>query len=198
MKEEVFVVIDQRKRGCVVGILFSLFLTVSPTLTAKEIGMRNLGTAQLIGSVISTPCSIVMPNRDQTVVFLPTTLTMLSSALEREQHTQPFEIELRDCGSAYTAIDTKTWTIRFDGYNANNINAFVLEGPSQGLGVSLLDNDMKTLRLGENYSLFESLLRHDEAGPALFLRYFLRLEPTGKPLQAGNYQGLVRFFIDYQ
>ncbi|WP_151979795.1 fimbrial protein [Acinetobacter guerrae] len=191
-------VIDQCNKDYLVGISFSLFLAVSPALNAKEIGLRNLGKAELIGSVISTPCSIVMPNRDQTVNFLPSTLPMLSNALVREQQIQSFEIELRDCGSAYNAIDTKTWSIRFDGYNANNINAFVLQGPSQGLGVSLLDNEMNTLKMGESYSLFESLSRYDKDGQVIFLRYFLRLEPTGKPLQAGSYQGLVRFFIDYQ
>ncbi|EKT60251.1 fimbrial protein [Providencia burhodogranariea] len=182
----------------ITGILFSLILGGTSALGAKEVGMRHEGATQLVGSVISTPCSIVMPNRYQTVDFSSLTMTMLSTAVEREQQTRPFEIELRDCGSVYTSIDSKTWTIRFDGQGASNINAFVLQGPSQGLGVSVLDNTKTVLIPGETYPLFDSVLRQGKSGQTLFLRYFLRLELTGKPLQAGSYQGLVRFFIDYQ
>nr|WP_237611675.1 MULTISPECIES: fimbrial protein [Proteus] len=160
--------------------------------------MRHEGVTQLVGSVISTPCSIVMSNRYQTVDFSSLTMTKLSTAVEREQQTRPFDIELRDCGSVYSTIDSKTWTIRFDGQGADNIHAFVLQGPSQGLGVSVLDNTKNILIPGESYPLFKSVLRQGKSGQTLFLRYFLRLELTGKPLQAGSYQGLVRFFIDYQ
>lgn len=182
----------------ITGILFSLIFGGTFALGAKEVGMRHEGVTQLVGSVISTPCSIVMPNRYQTVDFSSLTMTMLSTAVERDQQTRPFEIELRDCGSVYTSIDSKTWTIRFDGQGASNINAFVLQGPSKGLGVSILDNTKNVLIPGEIYPLFDSVLRQGKSGQTLFLRYFLRLELTGKPLQAGSYQGLVRFFIDYQ
>nr|WP_241014246.1 fimbrial protein [Providencia stuartii] len=160
--------------------------------------MRHEGVTQLVGSVISTPCSIVMSNRDQTVDFSSLTLTMLSTAVAREQQTRPFDIELRDCGSVYSTLDSKTWTIRFDGQGVDNIDAFALQGPSQGLGVSVLDNTKNIVIPGETYPLFDSVLRQGQSGQILFLRYFLRLELTGKPLQAGRYHGLVRFFIDYQ
>ncbi|OAT35242.1 fimbrial protein [Proteus myxofaciens] len=182
----------------ITGILFSLIFGGTSVFAAKEVGMRHEGVTQLVGSVISTPCSIVMPNRYQTVDFSALTMAMLSTAVEREQQTRPFDIELRDCGSVYNSIDSKTWTIRFDGQSADNIHAFVLQGPSQGLGVSVLDNTKNVLIPGEAYPLFESVLRQGKSGQTLFLRYFLRLELTGKPLQAGSYQGLVRFFIDYQ
>ncbi|HBO24797.1 MAG TPA: fimbrial protein [Providencia sp.] len=188
----------QRVRLQVIGILFSLILAGTPALGAIEVGMRHEGVTQLVGSVISTPCSIVMSNRYQTIDFSALTMTKLSTAVEREQQTQPFEIELRDCGSIYTSIDSKTWTIRFDGQHAHSINAFLLQGPSKGLGVSVLDDSKNVLIPGEKYPLFDSVLRQGKSGQTLFLRYFLRLELTGKPLQAGSYQGLVRFFIDYQ
>nr|WP_314266345.1 fimbrial protein [uncultured Moellerella sp.] len=182
----------------ITGILFSLILNGTSAFAAEEVGARHEGVTQLVGSVISTPCSIVMPNRYQTVDFSSLTITKLSTAVAREQQTQPFEIELRDCGSLYTPIDSKTWSIRFDGQGAENINAFVLQGPSKGLGVSVLDNTKNVLIPGEIYPLFDSMLRQSKSGQTLFLRYFLRLELTGKPLQAGSYKGLVRFFIDYQ
>ena len=169
-----------------------------PVLCAKEMNMRHDGMAQLVGSVISTPCSIMISNREQTVDFSSLTMAMLSTAVAREQQTRPFEIELRDCGSVYTSISSKSWMIRFDGQHAHNINAFVLQGPSEGLGVSVLDDTNNVLIPGETYPLFDSVLRQGKSGQTLFLRYFLRLELTGKPLQAGSYQGLVRFFIDYQ
>lgn len=165
---------------------------------ANEIGMRHEGNAQLVGSVISTPCSIVMKDRYQTVDFSSLTLTALSSTSSQEQHSQPFDIELRDCGSLYSSIDSKTWSIRFDGQNATHINAFVLQGPSKGLGVSVLDDSKQVLTPGHNYQLNGSVLRQDKSGQTLFLRYFLQLELTGEPIQAGSYQGLIRFFIDYQ
>ncbi|EMF4672287.1 fimbrial protein [Providencia stuartii] len=180
------------------GILFSLILGGTSAFGANEVGMRHEGVTQLVGSVISTPCSIVMSNRDQTVDFSSLTLTMLSTAVAREQQTRPFDIELRDCGSVYSTLDSKTWTIRFDGQGADNIDAFALQGPSQGLGVSVLDNTKNIVIPGETYPLFDSVLRQGQSGQTLFLRYFLRLELTGKPLQAGRYHGLVRFFIDYQ
>ncbi|AVE42014.1 fimbrial protein [Providencia stuartii] len=180
------------------GILFSLILGGTSAFGANEVGMRHEGVTQLVGSVISTPCSIVMSNRDQTVDFSSLTLTMLSTAVAREQQTRPFDIELRDCGSVYSTLDSKTWTIRFDGQGADNIDAFALQGPSQGVGVSVLDNTKNIVIPGETYPLFDSVLRQGQSGQTLFLRYFLRLELTGKPLQAGRYHGLVRFFIDYQ
>lgn len=192
------VAVYQRVSLQITGILFSLIVGTTSALGAKEVGMRHEGVTQLVGSVISTPCSIVMSNRYQTVDFSSLTLTMLSTAVEREQQTRPFDIELRDCGSVYSSIDSKTWTIRFDGQGADNIPAFVLQGPSHGLGVSVLDNTKNVLIPGETYPLFDSVLRQGKSGQTLFLRYFLRLELTGKPLQAGSYQGLVRFFIDYQ
>lgn len=178
--------------------LFLFALGMNTVLSAEDLSMRNKGIAQIMGSVIATPCSIAMQNRYQTVDFSSLTLTMLSTSAAREQQARPFDIELRDCGSIYSSVDTKTWLIRFEGQVANNIDAFVLQGPSQGLGVSVLNNTMNTLVPGETYPLSDSILRRERPGQTLFLRYFLRLDLTGKPLQAGNYQGMVRFFIDYQ
>lgn len=182
--------------------LISSFLVfhsgISISYSANEIGMRHEGNAQLVGSVISTPCSIVMKDRYQTVDFSSLTLAALSSTSYREQYSQPFEIELHDCGSIYSLIDSKTWSVRFDGQSAEHINAFVLQGPSKGLGVSVLDDSKQILTPGHYYPLYDSVLRQEKSGQTLFLRYFLQLELTGEPIQAGNYQGLIRFFIDYQ
>ncbi|EKT55333.1 fimbrial protein [Providencia burhodogranariea] len=182
----------------ITGIMFALMYGCSAIFAATEIGSRHEGITQLVGSVISTPCSITMDNRDQTVDFSPLTLPMLSTESSREQYLQQFDIELHDCGSVYSFVDSKTWTIRFDGQSAEHINAFVLQGPSQGLGISVLDNQMRKLIPGHNYPLFNNVLLQDKSGKTLFLRYFLQLELTGKPIQAGSYQGLIRFFIDYQ
>lgn len=180
----------------VISSLLSLISSTALAFDPKVI--EHEGSTYLVGSVISTPCSIVMSNRYQTVDFSSLTLAMLSSKEKREQQTLPFEIELRDCGSIYTSIDSKTWMIRFDGQSVSNINAFILQGTSKGLGVSVLDNNKNALIPGETYPLFDSVLRQDKSGQILYLRYFLRLELTGEPLLAGDYQGLVRFFIHYQ
>ncbi|MCS6742585.1 type 1 fimbrial protein, partial [Acinetobacter baumannii] len=165
------------------SLISSTALAFDPKVIEHE------GSTYLVGSVISTPCSIVMSNRYQTVDFSSLTLAMLSSKEKREQQTLPFEIELRDCGSIYTSIDSKTWMIRFDGQSVSNINAFILQGTSKGLGVSVLDNNKNALIPGETYPLFDSVLRQDKSGQILYLRYFLRLELTGEPLRAGDYQG---------
>ena len=182
----------------VASVLFLLGGSACSALNAKEIGMRNEGKAHLIGSVISTPCSIEMSSRYQAVDFSPITLTQLSTTTAREQQARSFDIELHDCGSTFSSIDSKTWTVRFDGQSVNHVDAFMLQGPSQGLGVSVLDDKGNTLKPGETYPLFESVLRSGGEGQTFFLRYFLQLEQTGMPLQAGNYYGQVRFFIDYQ
>lgn len=182
----------------VISVLFTLFFGQISAFGSENVGIRHEGSTQLVGQVISTPCSIVMSSRYQTVDFSSLTITTLATIAKREQHTHPFTIELRDCGSLYNEIDSKTWTIRFDGQGADNVHAFVLQGPSQGLGIAVLDNMKNVLIPGRTYPLFESVLQQDKSKNALFLRYFLQLELTGKPLQAGSYQGLVRFFIDYQ
>lgn len=164
---------------------------------ASEVNLPLQGATHLEGYIISAPCSIELKSRYQTVDFSSLTLPMLSTPASREEIKQPFDIEIRDCGSIYSSLDSKTWTIRFDGERVSHMNAFALQGPSQGLGVSILDTSMQTLIPGESYSLHEYVLRKDKAGHALILRYFLRLELTGAAFQAGSYQGLVRFFIDY-
>ncbi|HEQ1859904.1 TPA: type 1 fimbrial protein [Providencia alcalifaciens] len=169
---------------------------ISGAAVNKKIELN--GSATLKGIVIATPCSIVIENRFQTIDFSPLAIPLLGSKLQREQHNQPFIIELRDCGSLYSSLDSKTWSIRFAGETAEHIDAFVLRGASQGLGVSVLDSRFNTLIPGQYYPLTDNVLRQDKSGKALYLQYFLRLELTGRPIQAGNYQGLIRFFIDYQ
>lgn len=181
-----------------ISILFIYFCGSFIAFGAKDIGVRHEGTTQMIGSVIATPCSIIMKDRFQTVNFSSLALNLLSTKVSREERSQPFEIELSNCGSVFSSLDSKTWVIRFDGNRANQIDAFVLQGPSEGLAVSILDNTMQTVIPGENYPLFGSVLRQGKAGQTLVIRYFLQLELTGKPLQAGRYQGLIRFFIDYK
>jgi len=181
----------------IISGLFVLIFSGTSAMAVK-IGMRNEGNAQIIGSVISAPCSIVMENRYQAVDFSSLTFDMLATQTAREQQAKPFEIELRDCGNIFNSIDSKTWTIRFDGQNAENIDAFILQGPSRGLGVSIFDNEKNKIIPSVNYPLFNNVLKQDKSGRTLFLRYFLQLELTGEPIQAGSYQGLIRFFIDYQ
>lgn len=156
------------------------------------------GMTRIVGTVIATPCSIAMTDRYQTINFSPLTLPLLSTASGRERYSQPFIIELHGCGSMDSTIDSKTWSIRFSGHTTQNINAFVLQGPSHGLGISVLDEQRKRLVPEQRYFLSNHVLRQDKSGETLFLRYFLQLELTGQPIQAGSYQGLVRFFIDYQ
>ncbi|WP_249718707.1 fimbrial protein [Proteus faecis] len=165
---------------------------------ANGVGTRYEGKTQIVGSVIATPCSIIMKNRYQTVDFSSLTLEELSTTTSRESLIKPFYIELKDCGSLYSLKDSKAWVIRFDGKSSEYINAFILQGPSKGLGISVLDNTKNILMPGRNYPLFNNVLRKDKSGNTFLLRYFLRLELTGMPFKAGNYQGLIRFFIDYQ
>lgn len=171
-------------------------LMISGAAANKKIELD--GSATLKGIVIATPCSVVIENRFQTIDFSPLAIPLLGTKLQREQHNQPFIIELRDCGSLYSLLDSKTWSIRFAGETAEHIDAFVLRGASQGLGVSVLDSRFNTLIPRQYYPLVNNVLQQDKSGKALYLQYFLRLELTGRPIQAGNYQGLIRFFIDYQ
>lgn len=159
---------------------------------------QKTGTTRLAGSVISSPCTIVMKDRYQAVNITPLTLSLLSESVNRDKYRQPFEIELQGCSSRFSSVDSKTWIIRFDGIRAENTDSFELQGPSRGLGVSLHDNAMKLLTPGTNYPLHNNMLLTDKSGNSLFLRYFLKPELTGLPIQAGSYQGLIRFSIDYK
>lgn len=179
-------------------ILMGLICGYSISVHAGQVGSRHQGATELVGRVVSTPCSIVMKNRYQTVDFSSLTLTMLSTQAQRNQKIQPFEIELRDCGSLYSSLDSKTWLIRFEGQHVENMNIFSLRGASQGLGISVLDKSMNILIPSHSYPLLNNELQKDKLGNSLLLNYFLRLELTGKPIQAGSYKGLIRFFIDYK
>ncbi|MTB65386.1 type 1 fimbrial protein [Providencia sp. wls1943] len=180
--------------------LMTMTILVCPITSGATVNKKIElnASATLKGIVIATPCSVVMENRFQTIDFSPLAIPLLGTKLQREQHNQPFIIELRDCGSLYSSLDSKTWFIRFAGETAEHIDAFVLRGASQGLGVSVLDNRFNTLIPNQYYPLSDNVLRQDKSSKALYLQYFLRLELTGQPIQAGNYQGLIRFFIDYQ
>lgn len=180
--------------------LMTMTILVCPITSGAAVNKKIElnGSATLKGIVIATPCSVVMENRFQTIDFSPLAIPLLGTKLQREQNNQPFIIELRDCGSLYSSLDSKTWFIRFAGETAEHIDTFVLRGASQGLGVSVLDSRLNTLIPGQYYPLSNNVLRQDKSGKALYLQYFLRLELTGQPIQAGNYQGLIRFFIDYQ
>ncbi|WP_442959425.1 fimbrial protein [Providencia sp. wls1950] len=185
-----------RQLAQLMTITILMCLMISGAAANKKIELDC--SATLKGIVIATPCSVVIENRFQTIDFSPLAIPLLGTKLQREQHNQPFIIELRDCGSLYSLLDSKTWSIRFAGETAEHIDAFVLRGASQGLGVSVLDSRFNTLIPGQYYPLANNVLRQDKSGKALYLQYFLRLELTGRPIQAGNYQGLIRFFIDYQ
>ncbi len=62
-------------------VISSLFLSLisSTALAFDPKVIEHEGSTYLVGSVISTPCSIVMSNRYQTVDFSSLTLAMLSS-----------------------------------------------------------------------------------------------------------------------
>ncbi|MDR2225281.1 MAG: type 1 fimbrial protein [Providencia sp.] len=179
-------------------IVQAIFILICSYAHAYEVGMRHEGITQLVGSVISTPCSITMKDKNQLIDFSSLTMNMLSTQVKRDQFTQPFEIELRGCGSVYSSIDSKTWSILFDGTRAEHVTAFMLQGPSYGLGVSILDDTNQPLVPGQMYSLFNNKLQEDNSRGIFLLRYFLRLELTGVSIQAGAYHGVVHFFIDYQ
>ncbi|BBG61072.1 fimbrial protein [Providencia rustigianii] len=196
---EGIVIVYQRLARQLTRLITTVILlcpVISSATSNKKIELNASTTFK--GIVVATPCSVVIENRFQSIDFSPLALTMLGTKIQREQHNQPFVIELRDCGSLHSSLDPKTWSIRFVGQAAEHIDAFVLQGASQGLAVSVLDNHLNTLIPGQYYLLSDNVLRQDKSEKALFLRYFLRLELTGQPIQAGSYQGLIRFFIDYQ
>lgn len=181
-----------------VKLLLACFAVSIFCLKAQDIGVRNMGFARLVGSVISTPCSIVLSKRDQIINFPSVRLITLSKAQYRDFRTKPFEIELRDCGNLEASLDSKTWKIKFNGPEAEGIDAFSLQGPSYGLGISILDNEKKKVIPGKSYPLVNSLIRGGKNRQSLFLRFFLQLELTGQSFQAGSYKGVVRFLIDYE
>lgn len=185
-------------RGMALMITLGCVSSAGYAKNTEDAFQHKTGTASLTGSVISSPCTIVMKNQYQSVNIAPLTLSLLSESINRDKYRQPFEIELQGCSSRFSSVDSKTWIIRFDGIRAENIDSFELQGPSRGLGVSLHDNAMKPLTPGTNYPLHNNMLLMDKSGKSLFLRYFLKPELTGLPVQAGSYQGLIRFSIDYK
>ncbi|WP_230374073.1 fimbrial protein [Vibrio cholerae] len=193
------VVVSYQRAMDITVLLAMLIFSIHSYADSKSIKSYNVSAITLLkGSVIDAPCSISLQNRYQTIDFSSLALASVSDNVQREMHDQPFIIELQDCGSVYSTIDLKTWKIRFVGQSAQYIDAFILQGASEGVGISVLDNSKRRLQPNKDYLLSDNVLHQDKSGYSLFLRYFLRLELTGQPIQAGRYYGLIRFFIDYQ
>ncbi|EPG7579002.1 fimbrial protein [Providencia huaxiensis] len=193
------VVVSYQRAMDITVLLAMLIFSIHSYADSKSIKPYNVSAITLLkGSVIDAPCSISLQNRYQTIDFSSLALASVSNNVQREMHDQPFIIELQDCGSVYSTIDLKTWKIRFVGQSAQYIDAFILQGASEGVGISVLDNSKRRLQPNKDYLLSDNVLHQDKSGYSLFLRYFLRLELTGQPIQAGRYYGLIRFFIDYQ
>ncbi|HIH5882054.1 TPA: fimbrial protein, partial [Proteus mirabilis] len=111
---------------------------------------------------------------------------------------KPLTIELINCGNLFSTIDSKTWNIQFNGYVSSNLDSFLLTGPSRGLSIFLLDKDKSLIYPNKIYSLKNSVLRTSNKQAQLYLQFFLQLGLTGEYIQAGDYQGIISFFIDYQ
>lgn len=174
--------------------VFSFFINAQ----ANELNYRYEGITYMSGSIISTPCSIVMSNQYQVIDFSSLTIHMLSSDIFLEEKEKPLTIELINCGNLFSTIDSKTWNIQFNGYVSSNLDSFLLTGPSRGLSISILDKDKSLIYPNKIYSLKNSVLRTSNKQDRLYLQFFLQLGLTGEYIQAGDYQGIISFFIDYQ
>ncbi len=177
-------------------ILMSIFLFFI-NAQANELNYRYEGAAYMSGSIISTPCSIVMSNQYQVVDFSSLTIPMLSSDILLEEKEQSLIIELINCGNLFSNIDSKTWNIQFNGDVSSGFDSFLLTGPSRGLSILLLDKDKNLIYPNKIYPLKNSVLRNNKK-TQLYLQFFLQLGLTGEYIQAGSYQGIISFFIDYQ
>lgn len=183
----------------IIDILLAISLClITLNVQANSVNYPQEGMANLSGTVISTPCSIAMSNQLQLIDFSSLRLPLMSSKAFLDEKMKFFTIELINCGNLFNLTDSKTWSIRFDGEKPSSLDSFLLQGPSKGLSVYLYNEQKELVYPNKYYPISKSLLKVGESYPQLYLRYFLKLGLTGNTIQAGDYYGVIRFFIDYQ
>ena len=170
----------------------TLFLLLSVSGVANALSERpDDGIVYLRGEVFSTPCSIDLKTRDQTIELDNLTESGIKKNGTGQRHY--FTIHLIKCllkpASGNTVSDGEYYTLAFD--QVENKDTFAIYGNVTGLALNLWAADGMRAEPGK------PLAASDMDKDKMDLNYSVQIIRDGSPLRTGDYQSLLRFRMDY-
>jgi len=151
----------------------------------------NDGIVYLRGEVFSTPCSIDLKTRDQTIELDSLTESEIKKRGTGQRHH--FTIHLVKCllkpATGNTTSDGEYYTLAFD--QVDNNDTFAIYGNVAGLTLNLWDAGGMRAEPGK------PLAASDMDKDKMDLNYSVQIIRDGSPLRTGNFQSLLRFRMDY-
>lgn len=170
------------------GCFFMLMSLFSVNTFAQQPAQEH-GVIRMNGSIIDTPCTIDIADRDQTLEL--GTNTVINLIRKKESETYPFTIHLMNCRLQSVGRDKADWPqfqMTFDGQPDDGL--FRINGAS-GVGLEIAD------RAGHIATPGKPMPYEAMSSGRMELNYVLRLVGDHSRLQAGDYRAAIRFKIDY-
>ncbi len=166
-------------------LVLSLLLFLSYT---QADSLPNWGRISMNGSIVNSACAIDMGSYEQTVDM--GILPVGTIHQEGQGPVRPFSITLIGCTLGPYAGDAwQTFSVTFDG--PANGEWFSLSGEARGIALALQDAQGQRIRPGLSTSK-QAIIRGSSV-----LHYGLRLVSDSHPLRPGEYQGTLRFRLEY-
>lgn len=168
-------------------LIFGMLSVCSPAFSAPSQGW---GKVSMYGEIVDTACAIETGSRDQTIDMGVIPISVLKQS--GKAPSKPFNIQLVDCRwERYPSSkgEWQTFEVTFDG--PSNGEFFTVSGEAKGVQLSMRDDQGTTVIAGK------PLPKREIIPGDMTLNYELQLVTDNQRLQAGSYQTLLRFKIDY-
>lgn len=176
-----------QKHNALLCVLFGILGTSAPAFSAPSQGW---GKVSMYGEIVDTACAIETESRDQTIDMGVIPLSVLKQF--GKAPPKPFNIQLVDCRwERYPSSkgEWQTFEVTFDG--PANGDFFTVSGEAKGVQLAMRDDQGTPVIAGK------PLPKRDIVPGDMTLNYELQLVTDNQRLQAGSYQTLLRFKIDY-
>lgn len=151
---------------------------------------QGWGKVSMYGEIVDTACAIETESRDQTIDMGVIPVSVLKQF--GKAPPKPFHIQLVDCHVdrySGTQNEWKSFDVTFDGPASGEF--FTVSGEAKGVQLAMRDDQGIPIIAGKPLPKKE-LIPGD-----MTLNYELQLVTNNQRLQAGSYQTLLRFKIDY-
>ncbi|ROR08830.1 fimbrial protein [Erwinia sp. JUb26] len=148
------------------------------------------GRVNMIGSIIDAACAIDINSIDQTIDMGVVPVSRI--VRDGQSVKKNFSINLINCVLNKSDKDSTRWqyfTITFDGLNDDGL--FSVEGDAKGIAIKIIDNSGSIARPG--LALPPGKI---ESGD-ISLNFSMQLVSNHRALQAGDYNAVIKFKMDY-
>ncbi|MGV2904778.1 fimbrial protein, partial [Achromobacter sp. AGC25] len=167
-------------------LLIALNACMAGTASAHALTAK----VSMSGAIVSSPCSLQVESKDQTVSMAPAAISGLINGEATLQ--QPFKVQLLNCSPPRTQsgdLGSNTFTLIFEG--TGDRQGFLARGSAKGIAIRIKDSRGKQVVPGVPVQQ-----RLPSSGD-LALHYALSLTGTGAALHAGDYQITIRLRMNY-